>query len=60
MLSRVLLSRLSPGVRCIRVARPFPSFICSSMLSRARVYADVLVNAPKEVWDYEALNVTWG
>lgn len=28
--------------------------------SRARVYADVNVNRPKEYYNYEALNLTWG
>jgi casein kinase II subunit alpha len=28
--------------------------------SAARVYADVNVNRPKEYWNYEALNLTWG
>lgn len=30
------------------------------MSSRARVYADVNPNKPKEYWDYESLQVTWG
>lgn len=29
-------------------------------MSRARVYADVNVQKPKEYWDYENLQVTWG
>merc|ERR1719478_580127 len=29
-------------------------------MSRARVYADVNVQRPKEYWDYEALSVQWG
>jgi len=29
-------------------------------MSRARVYADVNVNRPREYWDYENLTVTWG
>eukprot|EP01027_Heterolobosea_sp_BB2_P019788 GEZU01027871.1.p1 GENE.GEZU01027871.1~~GEZU01027871.1.p1 ORF type:complete len:346 (-),score=81.56 GEZU01027871.1:81-1118(-) len=28
-------------------------------MSRARVYADVNVNRPKEYWDYESLTVNW-
>ena len=27
---------------------------------QARVYSDVNVTAPREYWDYEALQVTWG
>jgi len=26
----------------------------------ARVYADVNLNRPKEYWDYENLQITWG
>lgn len=29
-------------------------------MSRARVYADVNVKRPREYWDYENLQVTWG
>jgi len=29
-------------------------------MSRARVYADVNVHRPRDYWDYEALQVTWG
>ena len=29
-------------------------------MSRARVYADVNVHRPREYWDYENLQVTWG
>jgi len=29
-------------------------------MSRARVYADVNVQRPREYWDYESLVVTWG
>jgi len=29
-------------------------------MSRARVYADVNVNRPRDYWDYENLTVTWG
>ncbi|KAJ6806230.1 casein kinase II subunit alpha-2-like [Iris pallida] len=29
-------------------------------MSKARVYADVNVNRPKEYWDYESLVVQWG
>ena len=29
-------------------------------MSKARVYADVNVQRPKEYWDYEALTVQWG
>lgn len=29
-------------------------------MSRARVYADVNVNRPREYWDYENLTVKWG
>jgi hypothetical protein len=31
-----------------------------TMMSRARVYADVNVNRPKDYWDYENLTITWG
>jgi len=30
------------------------------MISRAKVYADINVNKPRDYWDYEALNVQWG
>jgi casein kinase II subunit alpha len=29
-------------------------------MSKARVYADVNVQRPKEYWDYESLSVQWG
>jgi hypothetical protein len=29
-------------------------------MSKARVYADVNVQRPKEYWDYESLAVQWG
>lgn len=29
-------------------------------MSRARVYCDVNETRPREYWDYENLNVTWG
>lgn len=29
-------------------------------MSRARVYCDVNETRPREYWDYETLNVTWG
>ncbi|KAF0736924.1 hypothetical protein AaE_008966, partial [Aphanomyces astaci] len=29
-------------------------------MSRARVYADVCESRPREYWDYENLNVSWG
>jgi len=32
----------------------------SAAMSRARVYADVNVHRPREYWDYESLQVTWG
>jgi len=32
----------------------------SSIMSRARVYADVNVHRPRDYWDYEALTVNWG
>lgn len=31
-----------------------------SSTSRSRVYTDVICNKPKEYWDYENFNVTWG
>ena len=31
-----------------------------AVVSKARVYADVNVNRPREYWDYEALTVSWG
>lgn len=36
------------------------SKICSSAMSKARVYADINVLRPKEYWDYESLTVQWG
>lgn len=31
-----------------------------SMMSRARVYADVNTERPKEYWDYENMTLQWG
>ena len=31
-----------------------------AMISRAKVYADINVNKPRDYWDYESLNVQWG
>jgi hypothetical protein len=33
-------------------------FVCVSITSR--VYADVNVHRPRDYWDYEALQVSWG
>lgn len=30
------------------------------MSSKARIYADVNLQRPKEYWDYESLTVQWG
>lgn len=35
-------------------------YVWSDKMSRARVYADVNVKRPREYWDYENLQVTWG
>lgn len=40
-----------------RIARAFRQI---GAMSKARVYADVNVQRPKEYWDYEALTVQWG
>lgn len=40
-----------------RIARAFRQ---RGAMSKARVYADVNVQRPKEYWDYEALTVQWG
>ncbi|KAL3525617.1 hypothetical protein ACH5RR_013989 [Cinchona calisaya] len=34
--------------------------ICSSAMSKARVYSDINVLRPREYWDYESLTVQWG
>ncbi|KAG6525823.1 hypothetical protein ZIOFF_015794 [Zingiber officinale] len=50
-------------------ARSLPSPLCPigisevgdrTAMSKARVYADVNVQRPKEYWDYESLTVQWG
>lgn len=31
-----------------------------TLMSRARVYADVNVHKPQEYWDYENMQLQWG
>lgn len=51
----------APGPRPRRRAAPHkPTTPPPAMQSRARVYADVNTNKPREYWDYEAVTVEWG
>lgn len=38
----------------------FTFFSDMPLSSKARVYADVNLNRPREYWDYESYEVKWG
>jgi casein kinase II subunit alpha len=43
-----------------RFSKAIRTPVSDSMLSKARVYAEVNTNKPREYWDYENLVIAWG